>query len=1317
MAAATSPLPQIIKQLRDVLRATRYTLMVDVEPLVEQAFILLGFENPDDLDTQIHASELAYNIAVMLEHTQDRSMIKLCMGMLMKMGPVGRTLAASYLLKGKLPRESLTALLDALPPQHKLFMANHFFIHPYKGEPWFLRWAHESTRSLQGEDPEEALLFLQAIPWKSEELSFPLQRELLRGRFGVWLHRLLHLELDEEQLGFMVETTRRLRSHYVSLSLSLSLPRAKGEILKMLLRSLGNGGRKRDSALIAKIMPLVRHEDDAVCLAALEALAELKAEKLPQALAYAHARRQELQRKLLPLVLRLDAVSFRVFIQRLPRVEQMSLMPECVALFSMFDSIWLMEALNKVASDLDPEDAQWQSLMRAAREFILAHKPARRSPAYVSAPLQKTGMTRTPLNREEESSAFALFERFKRGVTKAPDTQNRSKGQELAARLKKGGLMEKVVFEGQELSGLEWGGARLLRCTMGTMELSRNILRKVRFEKCVLRNMDLRAVSLHQVEFIDCELTNCCFSSSIFTHVTFTDCVFFASQFPNCVFKELSVENSRFMECDFSGTRFEASLMLAVLLQYTHFAHASFFSSRLQGVDFQDCRFHETFMERCLIRNSGASTSAFSNCGFHALDTDEPSFLRQERATSEQGRIALIGESRPAPLPAALGSAAGIRLLFRLLEQWFFEKDLKEREALFLSNNRRRLDWAMCMLPAPADEFLRMLPAILESGDPDAKSLDLAPACAIHNYAPDFATRRLLEKYGIAPPPKGEERDKALRIDGVYTIGSTGTIAHARSSDIDLWVCYSREQLEPEDVAALQDKLHRIEQWAWSAFDVEVHFFLMDIENVRNNEFGYTDKESAGSSQAQLLKEEFYRTSVYLAGKKPLWWYTPADVDRKGYQNHFKRFLSAVGPMDTSVLDLGHLEDIPKEEFFGASLWQIVKAIKSPFKSAMKLALLDKYTHGETTGVLLCNRIKHNLFLGGKDLWDIDPYALMFREVFEYYRETGNTEAQDLMRLAFLQKTGLYLAAQSTGRFYEMQDYSYMEYFFPYSEAEIASHVEPGRGVPTDEIKVANTYAELVGLGQMMVRFMLTTYSAIQKLWASLDLEKRVTDEDMTKLGRKVFSYLRPRKHKVMRVPFMSASKNLFATLEFSCQGLAGANSVWVVVGEPPKRKGVRSKREEIRRGKELDPILAWLVLNGVYTPNMPILGSSLSYPLALGDLTEALTALHRIFPVPDTFDTDIGEYLRPEQVMRALCLINFSAPREERTITAVTLFYSTNWGEVFCLTKTDHLKLLRDRPLEFLRKNTGLEPHKELVFETRTPPKSLCPDVRLIGI
>lgn len=1320
MPEQKSPLPQIIRQLRDVLAETRYAMMGDVAPLVEQAFVLLGFEDQNTPQTGLHASDLAFNVAVILEHTQDNSVIRLCLGMLLRLGGMGELLAAGYLRKNKLPVDTLVATLEGFAPKYKLSLANRFFRHPYKHEPWFLQWAHDLARKTQGEDPEEVLLFLEDMPATEAKLANPLQRELLRGRFGVWLQRLLHLDLDEDQLLFMLRTTRRLGSHMVAQSLARSLGRTQGQLTAGVLETIGACGRKQDPKLLEAVLPYVRSQDDEVTLAALRALAELRSEKLPQALAYVFMRRSDLWEALLPLLLRVDAVGLRVFIERLPQVERLDLLPRLVALFAAYNPQWMQEALRREADMAGKKGQEWRQLVQAMQEFLQAHAPLPREAGFVPLPARKTpGHSGAAPQYSQESKTQAIFDRVKRtvaGKTQPTQEGGRRSPEGLRAILEKGGDISRLTLDGDRLASARFGKARFSRCTMNSCSFSGGSLHSVTFEKCTLRNVDFDGATLQAVTFLDCELSNCRLAGSRLEKVSFKHCRMFAGQLSLCLLRNVSFVHCKLLECDFSGSKLQGLQARSCLVHCGHFLHTEAVEPVLQGVEFSDCRFYKSIMDMGVVRNSVASTSSFADCCFYDLDTDEPGFVSQERDTFIEGMAAAAGKVKPAKRAPQLGSAAGVRLMFRLIEQWFFEKDLKQREAVFLANNRRRLDWALCMLPQPADAFLRMLPAVLESPGPLPLSKGenpQEPVCAIHGYVPDFSTRQMLAQYKIPPGPEGAMRNTALPIQGLYTIGSTGTIAHARFSDIDLWVCYDPADLPPESVEILQDKLSRIEAWAEQAFAVEVHFFLMDLQSVRHNEFGFTDKESAGSSQAQLLKEEFYRTGVYLAGKKPFWWYLPVGVDEAGYRRHLQRFRSAVGPLDRSVLDLGHLDAIPRGEFFGASLWQIVKAIKSPFKSAMKLALLDKYTQGQGAGELLCNRVKHNLFVGGRDLWDIDPYALMFRQVFEFYSEQGNTEAQDLMRMAFLQKTGLYLAAQGTGRFYELQDYSYMEYFFPYSEADIASHVEPGRGVPTEEIKVADTYMELVEVGQKMVRFMLTTYEAIHKLWEQADLDMRVTEQDMTKLGRKVFSYLNPKPHKIMRIPFMDAGKGLFASLEFASQGAAGKPGMWVVSGEGPKRKGRRSRKEELRRTKQLEPLLVWLVANGVYTPNTPLQGVTLEYPISLADISDLLQQLHEFFPQAQVFDTDINEYLNEEQVVRAFVIANFLQPREEKQVRAATIVCSTNWGELFCFSARKDFKQLYQRPLPFLRTNLELSVSSGVVLQAYLPPRSQCPPIR----
>jgi adenylate cyclase class 1 len=72
-----------------------------------------------------------------------------------------------------------------------------------------------------------------------------------------------------------------------------------------------------------------------------------------------------------------------------------------------------------------------------------------------------------------------------------------------------------------------------------------------------------------------------------------------------------------------------------------------------------------------------------------------------------------------------------------------------------------------------------------------------------------------------------------------------------------------------EGMAQLQQKVNLIKDWLDANIRMPVYFFLCDVEDVRNGHFGDVSSESSGSTQKNILKEEFYRTAVLIAGKIP----------------------------------------------------------------------------------------------------------------------------------------------------------------------------------------------------------------------------------------------------------------------------------------------------------------------------------------------------------------------------------------------------------------------------------------------------------------
>ena len=60
-------------------------------------------------------------------------------------------------------------------------------------------------------------------------------------------------------------------------------------------------------------------------------------------------------------------------------------------------------------------------------------------------------------------------------------------------------------------------------------------------------------------------------------------------------------------------------------------------------------------------------------------------------------------------------------------------------------------------------------------------------------------------------------------------------------------------------------------------------------------------------------------------------------------------------------IDMGNVDDISNGEFFGASIWALIKSFKSPFKTLMKMGILEDYMFTKTKSNLLCHQVKNIL--------------------------------------------------------------------------------------------------------------------------------------------------------------------------------------------------------------------------------------------------------------------------------------------------------------------------------------------------------------------
>ena len=236
-------------------------------------------------------------------------------------------------------------------------------------------------------------------------------------------------------------------------------------------------------------------------------------------------------------------------------------------------------------------------------------------------------------------------------------------------------------------------------------------------------------------------------------------------------------------------------------------------------------------------------------------------------------------------------------------------------------------------------------------------------------------------------------------IHGVYLMGSAGTLTQTGNSDFDFWVIVREDEMGAGLLTLLEKKLRSIERWCREKHGQDVTFFIMDINRLKQNEFSTVDGESSGSAQRTLLKDEFYRTFIMIAGKIPLWAVAPPGLGEEEFALFIESMDTAEADME-HYIDTGHLYGIDSRECLGALLWQVYKARKDPVKSLIKSSLCACYAlmGGEDSAHLVSTEVRSRFSRARIDDYQDDPYALVFEKIMEFYRDMNDTEGLELIR-------------------------------------------------------------------------------------------------------------------------------------------------------------------------------------------------------------------------------------------------------------------------------------------------------------------------------
>lgn len=342
-------------------------------------------------------------------------------------------------------------------------------------------------------------------------------------------------------------------------------------------------------------------------------------------------------------------------------------------------------------------------------------------------------------------------------------------------------------------------------------------------------------------------------------------------------------------------------------------------------------------------------------------------------------------------------------------------KQLTQIKQRFLELNQERYARTLAGFSERQQQFLKLLPLLFHVSHPMLPGYygHKTPA-GIDGYSPtkdDIRTAKILARSFTY---QRDLIDKKNALDALFIMGSLGTIAHSEISDIDVWVCHKNE-IDSVALAALQDKCNSLSLWAADIIHIETHFFLINAQQFSQGQHAGLSNESSGSAQHFLLLDEFYRTAVWLAGKLPLWWFVPAEQEHR-YAEYTENLLVKRFLRVAEVIDFGGVPAIPTNEYIGAGIWQLYKGINSPYKSVLKLLLLEAYANEKFNEPLALDlkRKIHATTVKVKDqVDDLDAYVLIYQRLEKYLIANNQVARLELVRRCFYFKAGKSLSKAS----------------------------------------------------------------------------------------------------------------------------------------------------------------------------------------------------------------------------------------------------------------------------------------------------------------
>jgi len=560
--------------------------------------------------------------------------------------------------------------------------------------------------------------------------------------------------------------------------------------------------------------------------------------------------------------------------------------------------------------------------------------------------------------------------------------------------------------------------------------------------------------------------------------------------------------------------------------------------------------------------------------------------------------------------------------------------ELRDIQRRFLALNQDRLNRVQDSMLPHQKPFIELLPLLFHINHPMLPGyLSSDAPSGISAYAP--GRNALLHAKRLAKSFRYLRRaQRTHAIHAIFLMGSSGTIGHSGNSDFDVWLCH-RPGLDTDSRATLTKKAEAIRSWA-EALGLEVHFFIMDDVSFKNGLRPALSEESSGSSQHHVLLDEFYRTALLLAGRFPVWWLVPPNEEHR-YDQYVQKLLVNRFVKPGDVVDFGGLSGIPADEFLGATLWQLNKAVDSPYKSLMKLMLLEAYARQYPDIQILAIRFKQLVYLNRCRLNLIDPYVMMCNAVEEYLFAQNEMQRLDLVRRCFYFKVDIDVSRPGHRDDWRWELMRSLVEVWGWGQQRLEDLDQ------RKHWKIRRVLEEQI----LLVRELTRSYTELSRFARETPGPASIEQSDLHLLGRKLYIAFEQKPGKIERV-------NAGISTDLSERHLTLTESTatgWELYTGTPTAESVRDGTL-LRRDTGLVHLLAWCHFNGLINRRP---GSVHIQPpesrLSQWELRCLTDCLQDLFPTPELRQSTLHDLGKPARLRQAGVFINVAHdPMEDLT-------------------------------------------------------------------